>query len=562
MPQQPSITSWTRIEPRTRAADMSPGLAAATADPLWLLARQWQVGEFRGEDAGSPVTVRVRAQAAPLARYRPEGGPVPGTAVPIDPTLPLEAVVEREPAPLAHDRRLAAQLGLDLLRALRSAGVSPAIVTAVLAAYPLPAPAPDTGDPAVPAIPADDDTAGYHAVTTGRAPDGLALLRERGPGRIPIPADQTAPVARAVQDWLATAGEPAVAAATGRAWNQERMEYAFAVAARDDTGETVLEARGYHGDRLDWSDLDVREEATLGTPPPLDAVPAAAVEHVVRTVLPAVAAYPGMPATRWWEMEDSRVYWGGITAEGTDLARMLVAEYATGYANDYFLVPLDLPVGSVTRVGSVVVTDTFGEQILIPPAGPDWTLFRPSTTPAAGATGPRPAADLLLTLPTVLDTLDGEPVEEVLLARDEAANLAWAVEHSATGPAGRAVALTPRPAATPPAATAPGGVLHYRLTTGGPENWVPFVPVPDPAHPGRTLLKRLGATARGAVLDRSVPMTVPEEEIPPGGTRVVRHWQLSRWTGGRTVLWLARARGAGRGGASSGLRHDVLEELR
>lgn len=99
MPQQPSITSWTRIEPRTRAADMSPGLAAATADPLWLLARQWQVGEFRGEDAGSPVTVRVRAQAAPLARYRPEGGPVPGTAVPIDPTLPLEAVVEREPAP-------------------------------------------------------------------------------------------------------------------------------------------------------------------------------------------------------------------------------------------------------------------------------------------------------------------------------------------------------------------------------------------------------------------------------------------------------------------------------
>ena len=28
-------------------------------DPLWMLTRQWQFGEFRGEDAASPVTARI-----------------------------------------------------------------------------------------------------------------------------------------------------------------------------------------------------------------------------------------------------------------------------------------------------------------------------------------------------------------------------------------------------------------------------------------------------------------------------------------------------------------------
>ena len=56
----PSITSWMRLEPRSRNAEMNTSLQARIYDPLWLLARQWQLGEFQGEDNGSPVMARWR----------------------------------------------------------------------------------------------------------------------------------------------------------------------------------------------------------------------------------------------------------------------------------------------------------------------------------------------------------------------------------------------------------------------------------------------------------------------------------------------------------------------
>ena len=64
----PSITSWTRLEVRSRQADMRASLSARVFDPLWLMARQWQVGEFQGEDAGMPVLARVRSQTTMLSR--------------------------------------------------------------------------------------------------------------------------------------------------------------------------------------------------------------------------------------------------------------------------------------------------------------------------------------------------------------------------------------------------------------------------------------------------------------------------------------------------------------
>ena len=54
----PSITSWMRLEPLSRNAEMNSSLQARIYDPLWMLARQWQLGEFQGEDNGSPVMAR------------------------------------------------------------------------------------------------------------------------------------------------------------------------------------------------------------------------------------------------------------------------------------------------------------------------------------------------------------------------------------------------------------------------------------------------------------------------------------------------------------------------
>jgi len=95
----PSITSWTRMEVRCRQADMRASLSARVFDPLWLMARQWQVGEFQGEDAGMPVRARVRAQTTMLSRIHLGELPPDTTvqAAPYDPRkMPLEAMVERQ----------------------------------------------------------------------------------------------------------------------------------------------------------------------------------------------------------------------------------------------------------------------------------------------------------------------------------------------------------------------------------------------------------------------------------------------------------------------------------
>ena len=49
---------------------MNTGLQARLYDPLWLLARQWQIGEFQGEDNGSPAVGAVARRVGALHAVR------------------------------------------------------------------------------------------------------------------------------------------------------------------------------------------------------------------------------------------------------------------------------------------------------------------------------------------------------------------------------------------------------------------------------------------------------------------------------------------------------------
>ena len=59
---------WSRLLTDTHRPDLQAGLEARVYDPLWLLARQWQMGEFHGEDAGSPVLVTVESDTFSIDR--------------------------------------------------------------------------------------------------------------------------------------------------------------------------------------------------------------------------------------------------------------------------------------------------------------------------------------------------------------------------------------------------------------------------------------------------------------------------------------------------------------
>ena len=88
----PSITTWNRLEARPRTTSFDRALRVEVRDPLWMLTKQWQMGEFRGSDAGSPVSAKLQIDTTRLTQYRPGTGDVQA----FDETLPLEAKVERD----------------------------------------------------------------------------------------------------------------------------------------------------------------------------------------------------------------------------------------------------------------------------------------------------------------------------------------------------------------------------------------------------------------------------------------------------------------------------------
>ena len=89
----PTVTAYNRLEPSQRTKNFDRSLKAEVRDALWMLTRQWQFGEFEGEDAGSPVTAQVIGEHSKPDRVGFPGGKV----FTYDENIPLETKVEREP---------------------------------------------------------------------------------------------------------------------------------------------------------------------------------------------------------------------------------------------------------------------------------------------------------------------------------------------------------------------------------------------------------------------------------------------------------------------------------
>jgi len=574
----PSVTTWTRVESRAREDDIRLGLQAQTYDPLWLLARQWQVGEFVGEDAGSPVVARLEADSFSLTRYlaRPLAtSSAVGQALDTR-TAPLETLVEREPVLRgAMHLRLAADAGQHFRRLLVAAGLT-IHYAAYLARYAVQNPTPEQRSAY------DEATLRFLSVVASRCIDGSRLFDTLRLGNFPNPglpglsqdaaisaADrQTAiGVANAWLAWyLALISEPTDGSTP---WVPERMEYEFAVTAATPTGEIVLNTPEYTEGHLDWFDFSLRPGASLGSPNA-----EARREDIRQATIPSPVTFPGMPADRWWEFEDRQIDFGSVAPAPDDLVSLVLVEFALIYGNDWFIIPVELGVGSLTRIRSLTVTNSFGEQLTIPPLTPPsapagaWRAFSLAVDrryPVVGAVPP----GLLFLPPALGPSLNSAPVEELWLLRDEMANLAWGVERIIESRGGarldrRDVYYRRIAAAPPPASDA--AQLTYRLTTEVPDYWIPLVPVPQPNNRGirlqRGALARSGpggpATAQGRILGVPGPLLLFDEEVPRAGSRVTAAYQYARWIDGSTHLWRGRRKDAGRGEGSSGLRYDAF----
>ena len=64
----PSVTVWNRLEPRPRTRSFERALRAEVRDALWMLTKQWQMGEFHGSDTGSPVFAKLQVDTTRLTK--------------------------------------------------------------------------------------------------------------------------------------------------------------------------------------------------------------------------------------------------------------------------------------------------------------------------------------------------------------------------------------------------------------------------------------------------------------------------------------------------------------
>lgn len=357
---------------------------------------------------------------------------------------------------------------------------------------------------------------------------------------------------------------------TAPAWDSKQMEYKFAVKS----GKTKLEANEYYGGRLDWYDYNLSSSVQLST----------AGSRL--SSVPSQVSFNGMPNTRWWQLEDEQVEFGEIARPNLNFLSMILIEFSLVYANDWYLIPIKQKVNSLRWIKDLLVTDSFGNVKQIEPIIDDtldqhlWSMFTLSKTNNSASAG----AQLLFLHNTVVHSKEGEPFEEVTFARDEMANLVWAIEHKYMADGQVVNRDDLEKAKEPPELTVSPPV--YRLKSYVPLNWIPYVSRRVSRYGGNIILRR-GRTDekasvanpqfKGEILKKSI--TINEEEVPAVPVKISRHWELvtfgsEQWILGKNnngwelvreetrqvKTWVGRDKKPSKKQAESGLKYDYVVE--
>ena len=199
----------------------------------------------------------------------------------------------------------------------------------------------------------------------------------------------------------------------------------------------------------------------------------------------------------------------------------------------------------------------------------------------------------LVLLPTAAKVQRGQPTEQVMMIRDEVADMVWGIEQIVPVPTGateRGIEaaretlsylqrlVSPGGTSTVPAARA---AIRYEVMTTVPENWIPFLPVHVTGSDRQTQLQRAAmprilegdpnppakVQPRTRLLREGLDATPPapyyvnQEEVPRAGTQLQERWERTRWTDGTVYTWLRVQRQTGRGEGSSGLAFDQLVDV-
>ena len=608
-----AIISWNRLEARPRKEDFSRTLRAEVRDALWFISRQWQFGEFKAEDAGSAMEMRVDMQTSKIERFSLKGS----QAKEYKESVPMETTIEREKVHL--DLTLRQEMGRYFEKLLQEKlsetpnAFSQATIDDVISdfrsepsfQFTLPEPEPENEFPELYSNP--DLVKHYAAIKEGRRLDGGAVYKSIKDGTSASSfVSSTSNVnalariniaGQALLNWFERVyNQPQ--SENDSAWNAQQLEYQFQCAIPSSgRSRSILSTTEYANGHLDWYNFDIEKNSSnYPTSLATGVVERDNIKRKQITVLPSDLKYPGMPLPRWWQFEDFKVNLGDLKANTNELPKILMTEFALIYSNDWMLMPFDVETGSLCDIKSVVVRDIFGQHTRVVAAGSgdnsDWkrwtmfNLYRKDFTHGVADTR-------LFVPPAVVRTMESEPIESVCLMRDEMSNLVWGIEKTISdglgGPMdGKQAArrlyeylVSKTPETEEESLTLENAAeIKYSLGTSVPEHWIPFIPVRKDAVMSRQIQLRRAAMPRiikGRTPERVRPRSelirtgynpdtqewspyfLHEEEVPRSGVIVNRSWQRTRWMNGKNYTWLGRRVKNGRGEANSGLEYDQVK---
>lgn len=517
---------YSRLEPRPYEQNLEAGFAATIHDPLWFLARQWQMGEHQGENASSPIWVNYTLSSHPIRSADPRLDPL---------VMPAEAIVESELDDWwTMGRRV--RIGIRVAAQM--------------------------------ALPEDDSLRFYnppppyeHFHTQF---DGLALWRRR-----------------VELDILPAAFGEEIPSDSASAWSREELLYQQTEQNAFATDQHKLTVQRHRGGRMDWHSVAASS---------FEQEPDARSEPVPGEAIPTVLHYPGAPHNRWWQIEDAEVDLGGYAPDSAHTPTALLTELIFSHSDDWFLFPVLARAGQVVQMETLEVHDAFGRtyssqdsdgagewlwQGLRPPE--KWTLFKvDGLTPEEKGL---PSEALLIWQVAELP-LESIALERVQFGLDEESNLLWAVERTVNA---RTVEL--RKVDLPDEVLHPkfnngkpsgdGRLAReyaYVPMQGIAPHWYPYE-IDEVGGQRRLVQRRLVDLSR----QKPMPMPRPEAEvlqantpdqphqiaplaIPSNGIEVERHWQLARDIHGAPVLWVQRQRRSLLSPPARRLRFDVMEE--
>lgn len=565
----PSITAFNRLEANPRTTEFDRSLKAEVRDALWMLTRQWQFGEFQGEDAATPVGARILT-----VQHAADRVVFPGNTIrDYDDGIPVEARIERET--LRTNLGLAVEIARNAWK-MMDAGLK-AHKQQLLLKYPLSF-APEDND--YPGTQLNEAAVGrwwngfdmHKDMINASSVPGSTLFEKWVDDEATFSAAEKlafkAMRSKLIAWYNRVYSEPPAAAED--AWKPSQLEYGFSLATPP-AHQTVLWADEYYQGHLDWYSFDLERNRHVLKPG--ESVPPVLPPEsgTLSTFIPSPISFKGMPHPRFWQMEENQTDFGKIDTSATGLLHLAFAEFGLIYANDWFMLPFPMPFNSLCETKGIVITDVFGQETLIRPAGRGaetdwhrWVMFH-NTDRTTGTS----STNRFYLPSSISHYLESEPVEKINLLRDEMANMVWAVEHTVPSQAGTGISGDEMDIGESAGSTfTPAGdaAIRYVAGTTVPSNWIPFTPVHMPGSDTEIYLQRSkmpgSRGARGQLLTEvPAPYFINEEEVPRAGIMVQRNWQRTRWVNGKTYLWMARYKEAGKGEGASDLKFDQVENI-